>query len=192
MRTAEKRRTTKESDIFVQINLDGNNSTEISTGIGFFDHMLELFAFHAGISLKLQAKGDLQVCDHHTVEDCGIVLGECIKEALDDKKGIHRYGSFLLPMDEALVQIALDISNRPYLVYDAEIKREMIGSFSCEMVSEFLRALVNQAGITLHVNVLYGENDHHKIEAIFKGLGRAFKQAICITSNELPSTKGML
>ena len=192
MRTAEKRRTTKESDILVQINLDGNNSTEISTGIGFFDHMLELFAFHAGISLKLQAKGDLQVCDHHTVEDCGIVLGECIKEALGDKKGIHRYGSFLLPMDEALVQITLDISNRPYLVYDAEIKREMIGSFSCEMVSEFLRALVNQAGITLHVNVLYGENDHHKIEAIFKGLGRAFKQAICITSNELPSTKGML
>lgn len=192
MRTAKKRRTTKESDIFVQINLDGNNSTEISTGIGFFDHMLELFAFHAGISLKLQAKGDLQVCDHHTVEDCGIVLGECIKEALGDKKGIHRYGSFLLPMDEALVQIALDISNRSYLVYDAEIKREMIGSFSCEMVSEFLRALVNQAGITLHVNVLYGENDHHKIEAIFKGLGRAFKQAICITSNELPSTKGML
>ena len=192
MRTAEKRRTTKESDIFVQINLDGNNSTEISTGIGFFDHMLELFAFHAGISLKLQAKGDLQVCDHHTVEDCGIVLGECIKEALGDKKGIQRYGSFLLPMDETLVQIALDISNRPFLVYHAEIKREMIGSFSCEMVSEFLRALVNQAGITLHVNVLYGENDHHKIEAIFKGLGRAFKQAICITSDELPSTKGIL
>lgn len=192
MRTAKKRRTTKESDIFVQINLDGNNTTEISTGIGFFDHMLELFAFHAGISLKLQAKGDLQVCDHHTVEDCGIVLGECIKEALGDKKGIQRYGSFLLPMDETLVQIALDISNRPFLVYHAEIKREMIGSFSCEMVSEFLRALVNQAGITLHVNVLYGENDHHKIEAIFKGLGRAFKQAICITSDELPSTKGML
>lgn len=192
MRTAEKRRTTKESDIFVQINLDGNNTTEISTGIGFFDHMLELFAFHAGISLKLQAKGDLQVCDHHTVEDCGIVLGECIKEALGDKKGIQRYGSFLLPMDETLVQIALDISNRPFLVYHAEIKREMIGSFSCEMVSEFLRALVNQAGITLHVNVLYGENDHHKIEAIFKGLGRAFKQAICITSDELPSTKGIL
>lgn len=192
MRTAKKRRTTKESDIFVQIDLDGNNTTEISTGIGFFDHMLELFAFHAGISLKLQAKGDLQVCDHHTVEDCGIVLGECIKEALGDKKGIQRYGSFLLPMDETLVQIALDISNRPFLVYHAEIKREMIGSFSCEMVSEFLRALVNQAGITLHVNVLYGENDHHKIEAIFKGLGRAFRQAICITSDELPSTKGML
>lgn len=192
MRTAKKRRTTKESDIFVQIDLDGNNTTEISTGIGFFDHMLELFAFHAGISLKLQAKGDLQVCDHHTIEDCGIVLGECIKEALGDKKGIQRYGSFLLPMDEALVQIALDISNRPFLVYHAEIKRELIGSFSCEMVSEFLRALVNQAGITLHVNVLYGENDHHKIEAIFKGLGRAFKQAICITSDELPSTKGML
>ncbi len=192
MRTAKKRRTTKESDIFVQIDLDGNNTTEISTGIGFFDHMLELFAFHAGISLKLQAKGDLQVCDHHTVEDCGIVLGECIKEALGDKKGIQRYGSFLLPMDETLVQIALDISNRPFLVYHAEIKREMIGSFSCEMVSEFLRALVNQAGITLHVNVLYGENDHHKIEAIFKGLGRAFKQAICITSDELPSTKGIL
>ena len=191
-RTAKIERNTKETEIKASLNLDGGGKSEISTGIGFFDHMLELFAFHAGISLKLQAKGDLQVCDHHTIEDCGIVLGECIKEALGDKKGIQRYGSFLLPMDEALVQIALDISNRPFLVYHAEIKRELIGSFSCEMVSEFLRALVNQAGITLHVNVLYGENDHHKIEAIFKGLGRAFKQAICITSDELPSTKGML
>lgn len=192
MRTAEKRRTTKESDIFVQIDLDGKGKTEISTGIGFFDHMLELFAFHAGISLQVLAKGDLHVCDHHTVEDCGIVLGECIREALGDKKGIHRYGSFLLPMDEALAQVVLDISNRPFLVYHADIKRDTIGSFSCEMVSEFLRALINHAGITLHVNVLYGDNDHHKLEAIFKGFGRAFQQAVRITSDTLPSTKGML
>lgn len=192
MRTAEKRRTTNESDIYIKLALDSNEDINISTGIGFFDHMLELFAFHAGISLQVQAKGDLQVCDHHTVEDCGIVLGECIKEALGDKKGIQRYGSFLLPMDEALAQVALDISNRPYLVYHADIKRETIGTFSCEMVSEFLRALVNQAGITLHVNVLYGENDHHKLEAVFKGFGRAFREAICITSDALPSTKGML
>lgn len=192
MRTAEKRRTTNESDIYIKLALDSKEDINISTGIGFFDHMLELFAFHAGISLQVQAKGDLQVCDHHTVEDCGIVLGECIKEALGDKKGIQRYGSFLLPMDEALAQVALDISNRPYLVYHADIKRETIGTFSCEMVSEFLRALVNQAGITLHVNVLYGENDHHKLEAVFKGFGRAFGEAICITSDALPSTKGML
>lgn len=192
MRTAEKRRTTNESDIYIKLALDSKEDIKISTGIGFFDHMLELFAFHAGISLQVQAKGDLQVCDHHTVEDCGIVLGECIKEALGDKKGIQRYGSFLLPMDEALAQVALDISNRPYLVYHADIKRETIGTFSCEMVSEFLRALVNQAGITLHVNVLYGENDHHKLEAVFKGFGRAFREAICITSDALPSTKGML
>lgn len=192
MRTAEKRRTTNESDIYIKLALDSKEDINISTGIGFFDHMLELFAFHAGISLQVQAKGDLQVCDHHTVEDCGIVLGECIKEALGDKKGIQRYGSFLLPMDEALAQVALDISNRPYLVYHADIKRETIGTFSCEMVSEFLRALVNQAGITLHVNVLYGENDHHKLEAVFKGFGRAFREAICITSDALPSTKGML
>ncbi len=192
MRTSEKRRTTKESDIFVQIDLEGDAETKIATGIGFFDHMLELFAFHAGISLQLQAKGDLHVCDHHTVEDCGILLGECIKEALGDKVGIHRYGSFLMPMDEVLAQIALDISNRPYLVYHADIKRESIGNFSCEMVPEFLRALANHAGITLHVNVLYGENDHHKIEAVFKGLGRALHEAIQITSDALPSTKGLL
>lgn len=192
MRTAEKRRTTKETDIFVKIDLDGNDKTEISTGIGFFDHMLELFAFHAKISLQLKAKGDLHICDHHTVEDCGIVLGECIKEALGDKRGINRYGSFLLPMDEALAQVVIDISNRAYLVYNADIKRDTIGTFSCEMASEFLRALVQQAGITLHVNVLYGDNDHHKLEAIFKGLGRAFQQAVCISSDSLPSTKGVL
>ncbi len=192
MRTAEKRRTTKESDIYIKLNLDNQEDTKISTGIGFFDHMLELFAFHAGISLQIEAKGDLHVCDHHTVEDCGIVLGECIKAALGDKKGIQRYGSFLLPMDETLAQVALDLSNRAYLVYQADIKRDMIGTFSCEMVSEFFRAVVNQAGITLHINVLYGENDHHKLEAVFKGFGRAFREAIRITSDALPSTKGML
>ncbi len=192
MRTAEKRRTTKESDIYIKLDLDNHEETKISTGIGFFDHMLELFAFHAGISLQIEAKGDLHVCDHHTVEDCGIVLGECIKAALGDKKGIQRYGSFLLPMDEALAQVVLDLSNRAYLVYQVDVKRDTIGTFSCEMVSEFFRAIVNQAGITLHINVLYGENDHHKLEAVFKGFGRALREAIRITSDDLPSTKGML
>jgi len=192
MRQAEITRTTKETDITLSLDLDGNGETSIATGIGFFDHMMELFAFHSGFSLSMQAKGDLQVCDHHTVEDCGIALGECFKQALGDKKGIARYGNVTLPMDETLAQVVLDISNRPYLVYHCELNRESIGNFSCEMVSEFLRAFANHAQITLHVNVFYGENDHHKIEAVFKALGRACKAAVQITSDVLPSSKGVL
>ena len=192
MRCAEKKRETKETKITCVCNLDGSGQSDIHTGIGFFDHMLTLFAFHSNIDVTLHADGDIDVCDHHTVEDCGIILGECIKEALNDKKGIERYGSMNLAMDETLVNVTLDISGRAYLVYHAELKRDTIGTFSCEMVEEFLRAVAFQAGITLHVNVLYGQNDHHKVEAIFKGFGRALRSAIAITSNQLPSTKGVL
>lgn len=192
MRTASIARTTKETSITASINLDNKQDSKIETGIGFFDHMLTLFAFHAGFTLHVKADGDLEVCDHHTIEDIGIVLGDLVKEALGDRKGIARYGNFFLPMDETLAQVSIDISGRPYLVYHCELKREKIGEFSCEMVSEFLRAFANHAGITLHVNVLYGENDHHKVEAIFKALGRSLAQATTICGEELPSSKGVL
>lgn len=192
MRTAKQQRNTLETAIDCYIDLDGSGNSDIKTGIGFFDHMLTLFSFHSKIDINLSANGDLNVCDHHTVEDCGIILGSCIKEALGDKRGIERYGSMNLPMDETLANVTLDISGRSFLVYNCELKRESIGTFSCEMVEEFLRAVAFQAGITLHVNVAYGTNDHHKVEAIFKAFGRALKAAITITSDELPSTKGKL
>ncbi len=192
MRSAEAKRVTNETSITMRLALTNNEETSIDTGIGFFDHMLTLFAFHGDFSLQLKAQGDLHVCDHHTVEDCGILLGDCFKAALGNKVGIQRYGCFSMVMDEVLAQVTLDISNRPYLVYHCDLKRESIGGFSCEMVSEFLRAFANHAGITLHINVPYGENDHHKIEAIFKALGRALKEACAITSDQLPSTKGVL
>lgn len=192
MRSVNKKRETKETQITCYVNLDGDGTSDIHTGVGFFDHMLTLFSFHSGIDVKLQAQGDLDVCDHHTVEDCGIILGTCVKEALQDKRGIARYGSMMLPMDETLCNVTLDISGRPYLVYQCEIKRDQIGTFSCEMVEEFLRAFAFAAGITLHVNVYYGTNDHHKVEAIFKALGRALKTAVKVEGNALPSTKGKL
>ena len=192
MRTAQACRKTNETDIQCSVCLDGNGNSQIDTGIGFFDHMLTLFSFHSQIDLNLKAKGDLYVCDHHTVEDCGILLGDLVKEALQDCKGIHRYGSFTIPMDETLCNVTLDVSKRPYLVYHCELKREKVGEFSCEMVEEFLRAFAFHAGITLHVNVYYGSNDHHKIEAIFKALARALKEAIQIEGNAIPSSKGVL
>lgn len=192
MRSTKKQRDTKETQISCYLNLDGDGTSDIQTGVGFFDHMLTLFSFHSNIDLKLHAKGDLEVCDHHTVEDCGILLGACVKEALGDKRGIARYGSMDLPMDETLCNVALDISGRPFLVYHCELNRENIGSFSCEMVEEFLRAFAFAAGITLHVNVPYGTNDHHKVEAIFKALGRALKAAVKVEGTALPSTKGKL
>ncbi|MCR0347924.1 imidazoleglycerol-phosphate dehydratase HisB [Erysipelotrichaceae bacterium AF15-26LB] len=191
-RCAKQNRDTKETKVSCYMNLDGDGTSDIHTGIGFFDHMLTLFSFHSGIDLTLSAQGDLEVCDHHTVEDCGILMGACLNEALQDKRGIGRYGSMLLPMDEALAQVVLDISGRSFLVYNCELKRDTIGSFSCEMVEEFLRAFAFQAGITLHVNVPYGTNDHHKVEAIFKALGRALKAAIAVSGDALPSTKGTL
>lgn len=192
MRVAELTRNTKETKITARLNLDGDGTSTIDTGIGFFNHMLTLFAFHSGFDLDVQAEGDLDVCDHHTVEDIGIMLGDLLTSALGDKKGIARYGNFFLPMDETMAQVTLDISGRPYLVYNCELKRDSIGTFSCEMVSEFLRAFANHAQVTLHVNILYGENDHHKVEAIFKALGRALAQAVKVEGDRLPSSKGVL
>lgn len=191
-RVAQTQRDTKETKIYANMNLDGVGNSDVSTGIGFFDHMLTLLAFHAKIDLVVQANGDLNVCDHHLIEDTGIVLGKLVNEALNEKRGIERYGNARVPMDETLACVDLDISGRSYLVYNCELKRDMIGSYSCEMTSEFLRAFAFNANLTLHVNVAYGENDHHKVEAIFKALGKALRQAIKITSNEMPSTKGII
>lgn len=192
MRSVSKTRETKETTISISLNLDGSGKSNVDTGIGFFDHMLTLFAFHSGFDLDVKAKGDLYVDDHHTIEDIGILLGSCLREALGDRKGIQRYGSFMMPMDETLCNVTLDISGRPYLVYHCDLTREKIGDYSCEMTEEFLRALAVQAGLTLHVNVLYGTNNHHMVEAIFKALGRALKEAVKITGTEIPSSKGVL
>lgn len=195
MRKSSIRRETAETKISLSLNLDGNGKAEVNTGVGFFDHMLTLFAFHSGIDLNVQADGDLNVCDHHTIEDVGIALGRAFKEALGDKKGINRYGNAFIPMDESLAQVVIDISGRSFLAFDCELKRESIGNFSTEMVKEFLRAFAFNSNITLHVRLLYGENDHHKIEGIFKALGRALKEAKMINKDkemEIPSTKGCL
>ena len=191
-RIATCERKTKETTISITLNLDGTGKTNIHTGIGFFDHMLTLFAFHSNFDLVVKADGDLEVCDHHTIEDCGILLGKLFLEALEDKKGIARYGSVNLPMDEVLCNVALDISGRPYLVFNCELIRENIGTMSCEMVEEFFRAFCVAAGVTLHINVYYGKNDHHKVEAIFKAFGRALKQAVKIESDRIPSSKGVI
>ena len=191
MRKAESVRNTKETQIDIALDLDGTGKSRIQTPIGFFNHMLELFAFHSGMDLVVEANGDTDVDDHHLIEDTGILLGTLIRQALGDKKGINRYGNCRLPMDESLAQVDLDFSGRPYLVFEAEFHRESINGFSTEMVEEFLRALAFNAGLTLHVHV-YGKNDHHQIEAVFKGLGRAIRQGVEVTSDRLPSTKGVL
>ncbi len=195
MRSARINRQTKETNIELTIELDGRGKTMIETGIGFFDHMLNLFASHGRFDLVLNCKGDLEVDGHHTVEDIGIALGQAVREALGDKVGITRYASFYLPMDESLAFVALDISGRSYLVYDGGEMAPMIGSYDSELTEEFLRAFAFNAGITLHAKVLYGSNSHHKVEAIFKALGHALHNAVKINpeaADELPSTKGML
>lgn len=192
-RCSKKERITKETSIKLEINLDGNGNGKISTGIGFLDHMLTLFTFHSKIDLNVLSKGDLEICDHHTIEDIGITLGQAFREAIGDKDGINRYGTFYVPMDETLALVSLDISGRPFLVFDCNFKREKVGEMSTEMVVEFFRAFAFNAGITLHLKVLYGENDHHKIEALFKAFGRAIKEAKLRSSeNGIPSTKGIL
>lgn len=192
MRESIINRKTNETDIKIELNLDGSGKTEINTGIGFLDHMLTLFGFHSGFDLKIKCSGDLNVDSHHTAEDIGIVLGEAFMDAIKDKKGIERYGSMLLPMDEALSRVVVDISGRPHLVYNVDFNREMLGSMATEDFKEFFKGFVNNSLITLHVELLYGENDHHKIEAVFKGFGRALKSASRVTSNDLKSTKGVL
>ena len=192
MRSAVIDRQTAETDIHCQLNLDGSGHCQVSTGIGFFDHMMNLFAFHGGFDLVLEADGDLDVDDHHTIGDCGIALGQAFKKALGERTGIERYGFFLLPMDESLAEIALDISGRPYLVFNCEFSRDQIGMMATEMVEEFMRAFAFNAGITLHVSLRYGNNDHHRAEAIFKGLGHALKNAVTVSSDRVMSTNGTL
>lgn len=192
MRTASVSRKSKETDISVQVNLDGGD-VSVQTGIGFFDHMLTAFAVHGGFGLQLTCKGDLEVDCHHTVEDTGIVLGQAFLKALGDKAGIARYGSFFVPMDEALGFCAVDISGRPYLVFDARFSEERVGEFDTCMGAEFFRALAFNAGITLHLRAPYGENSHHMLEALFKAVGHALKIAAAKTADgAVLSTKGML
>ncbi|BEG98939.1 histidine biosynthesis bifunctional protein HisB [Bacteroides sedimenti] len=191
-RTAQVQRTTKETDILIKINLDGSGTCNISTGLGFFDHMLEQIGKHSGMDLTIRVKGDLEVDEHHTIEDTAIALGECIYKALGSKRGIERYG-YCLPMDDCLCQVALDFGGRPWLVWDAEFKREKIGEMPTEMFLHFFKSLSDAAKMNLNIKA-EGQNEHHKIEGIFKALARALKMAIKrdIYHFELPSTKGML
>jgi imidazoleglycerol-phosphate dehydratase len=192
MRTYTVQRNTKETQIELFLNLDGNKQIDVQTGIPFFDHMLTLFAFHGGFDLKVFAKGDLEVDDHHTVEDVGLALGQAIIQALGDKKGIERYGMMYLPMDEALSRVVLDLSNRPYLVFKATFNRDKVGTMDTQNVFEFFKSVSNEAKMNLHMEVLYGDNEHHKIESLFKAFGRALKMAVKVTSTEVSSTKGVL
>ena len=190
-RTATIERNTKETQISVQLDLD-RGEVQVNTGIGFFDHMLTAFGFYAGIGLKLTATGDLYVDGHHTVEDTGIVLGQAIREELGDRKGIRRFGSAYVPMDEALTFTALDFSNRPYLVFDAEMPQERIGEYDSCLTLEFMRAVAHNAGITLHQKCFYGVNAHHITEGLFKSFGLAVKDAVKIEGTGVTSTKGVL
>jgi len=187
-RQGQIHRTTKETDIKLTLELDGQGNAAIHSGVSFMDHMLTLFTVHGFFNLEIVGKGDVEVDDHHTVEDLGICLGQALKEALGDLSGICRYGQSIIPMDEALAQVVVDISNRPYMHYEAPIKDQKVGTFDTALAKEFLRALSLHGGLTLHVKVMHGENAHHIIEAVFKALGRALGQAV---SRE-PRTKGPL
>ncbi|QAT49741.1 imidazoleglycerol-phosphate dehydratase HisB [Caproiciproducens sp. NJN-50] len=191
MRTSEQIRKTKETDCSVQLNLDGGK-VEISTGIGFFDHMLNSFAVHGGFGLKIAVSGDLNVDGHHTVEDTGIVLGRAFAGALGDRSGIARFGSFYVPMDEALAFAAVDISGRPFLVFGADFRQDRIGDYDSCLTEEFMRAFAMNAGITLHASVKYGTNAHHQTEALFKAAGHAMRLAVSPTGQGTLSTKGTL
>lgn len=194
MRMTEVARQTTETKIRLILNLDGAGTSTAQTGIGFFDHMLTLFAKHGGFDLAVACDGDIEVDGHHTVEDIGIVLGQAFAKLTADKRGMARYGSWLLPMDETLIMAAVDISGRPYLVYDAPVDAPMIGGYDTELTEEFLRAFVVHAGITLHVKKVHGKNAHHIVEGIFKALGRVLRQATRIDSSVqgILSTKGSL
>ena len=195
MRTAEINRKTNETDISLKLNLDGKGISKIDSGCGFLDHMLTLFARHGGFDLAVACKGDTYVDYHHTVEDIGIVLGDALKQALGDMRGITRYGSFLLPMDESLIQTAVDISGRSHLSYGLEIPTDKVGDFDTELTEEFFLGFIRHAGITLHIRQLAGSNSHHIIEGTFKSVARSLKEAVSIdeaNKNEIPSTKGIL
>lgn len=195
MRTAQITRTTKETDIRLTLNLDGTGKSAIHSGVGFLDHMLTLFAKHGRFDLELTCNGDTEVDDHHSVEDIGIALGQAFEQALGDKRGIVRYGSFILPMDETLILSAVDISGRSYLNYDLQIPTQKVGTFDTELTEEFFLGFVRNANLTLHLKQLEGKNSHHIIEGTFKSFGRIMKQAVAIDENfrdEIPSTKGVL
>ena len=195
MRTSQIHRKTGETDIQLSLNIDGRGDYDIDTGCGFLNHMLELFARHGRFDLSLKCRGDSHVDDHHTTEDIGISLGQAFREALGSKRGILRYGSMMLPMDETLILCALDISGRAYLNFDVQIPTEKVGSFDTELTKEFMTALTREMGLTLHFKMLAGENSHHIIEAVFKALARALAQAAAISeeyADEIPSTKGVL
>lgn len=192
MRKATLRRTTGETDISISLTVDGSGHFEGTSGIGFFDHMLHLLARHSSMDISLTCQGDLDVDNHHTIEDIGITLGEVFEKALGDKKGIHRYGCFFCPMDETLSRIVLDLSGRSYLVFDVDIPVERIGSFETEMTREFFLAFANNAKMNLHIATLYGVNGHHIVESLFKGIGHALKEAVTIEGDTVLSTKGVL
>jgi imidazoleglycerol-phosphate dehydratase len=195
MRKASVKRKTKETDVEVAVDLDGTGASSIATGIGFLDHMLELFARHSRIDMDVMAAGDLHIDFHHTTEDIGIALGQAVKQALGDMRGITRYAHVLLPMDETLTRVAVDVSGRPFLVFRTTFHSEKIGTFDTQLVSEWFKAFAMNAGITLHVETLYGINDHHISESCFKGLARALRAAVEIdlpARDEVPSTKGQL
>ncbi len=195
MRTGSIKRATKETRVEVTVDLDGTGASSIATGIGFLDHMLDLLARHSRIDLTVKAEGDLHIDQHHTTEDVGIALGQAMKHALGDMRGITRYADVHVPMDEALTRVAIDISGRPFLAFEAEFVRDKIGSFDTELVREWFRAFATNSGVTLHVATLCGSNDHHIAESCFKGLARALRAAVAIdgrAANEVPSTKGSL
>ena len=195
MRTASIERKTKETSISVEVNLDGTGKYEIQTGIGFLDHMLEQISKHSLIDLKVKAKGDLHIDLHHTTEDTGIAIGEAIAKALGDKKGIKRYAHALIPMDETLSRVALDVSNRPYLVWNVKLKVEKLGEMDTELFKEWFQAFAQAAGITLHIENIYGDNSHHIIESCYKGLAKALRTAFEVDQRMkdiIPSTKGMI
>lgn len=194
-RTAKLQRKTKETEIEVAVNLDGTGQYDVSTGIGFLDHMLEQLSRHSLIDLSVKARGDLHIDFHHTTEDTGIVVGQAVCEALGDFKGLTRYGSALIPMDETLSRVALDVSQRPYLIWRVNFTKPKLGDMDTELFKEWFQAFAQSAGITLHVENLYGENNHHIVESCFKALARALRQAIAIDprkADEVPSTKGVL
>jgi len=195
MRQASVERNTKETQIFAEVDLDGTGSYDVSTGIGFLDHMLEQLSRHSLINLKVRAQGDLHIDFHHTTEDTGYAVGEALSKALGDRVGVVRYGDALIPMDETLTRVALDCSNRPYLVWKVDFTRPKLGDMDTELFQEWFKAFAQSAGLTLHVETLYGENNHHIVESCFKGLARALKTAIAIDprkADAVPSTKGVL
>jgi imidazoleglycerol-phosphate dehydratase len=191
-RSAQLKRETKETTVALDLEVDGAGATTISTGIPFFDHMLEQLGKHAGFDLRVKAQGDLEVDLHHTVEDVGIVLGNALREALGEKRGVRRFANALVPLDEALVQVALDLSGRPFLVYDVDPVAEWIGTFDPQLAEEFWKGFVDGARVTLHIRSLTGKNGHHVIEASFKGVARALRDAVKVEGGDVPSTKGTL